>query len=447
MRGFIAILSLVAGLATIFGGVLGGVGQQDAFLSGGTLLLISCLCWTSVGLHRDKRTGDAARSLARLGLASAKRHPARGVLCVGLIAAAAFTLVTVAAMKQGPPRDTGDLHSGSGGFALMMESQIPLLGNPATAQGRELLGMANPSEAIWDRVKVVPMRRRSGEDVSCLNLTQPTNPAILGVPDELIDAGGFTFAFAPSGEKNPWELLRKPAKDGGIPIIADDSTAQYILHLAPGQTLEVGGAKLTLVATLAGSIFQSELLMSDGNFRKLFPSQSGFGVVLVAASEKDRQPIQDLLAGSLYDYGVEVRTTESVLAGYLRVQNTYLSTFMVLGALGLMLGTIGLAVVLVRTVIERRAELALLASLGFGSWRRVRLVLWENVLLLVTGLATGTVCAFIGVLPAIRDSARSINFAAIGATLIGALTCGLLTSGIAVMMVGRRVAAADLRRE
>jgi hypothetical protein len=56
------------------------------------------------------------------------------------------------------------------------------------------------------------------------------------------------------------------------------------------------------------------------------------------------------------------------LAGFLEVQNTYLSTFQLLGALGLMLGTIGLAVVLVRTVIDSpRQGWLLSASIVLGA--------------------------------------------------------------------------------
>ena len=55
------------------------------------------------------------------------------------------------------------------------------------------------------------------------------------------------------------------------------------------------------------------------------------------------------------------------LAQFLAVQNTYLSTFQSLGALGLLLGTIGLAVVQLRSVLERRGELALMRAGGFRS--------------------------------------------------------------------------------
>jgi len=52
------------------------------------------------------------------------------------------------------------------------------------------------------------------------------------------------------------------------------------------------------------------------------------------------------------------------------------------------LGTIGLAVVLVRTVLERKAELALLSCLGFSPTARILLVLSENAFLLLLDWAS-----------------------------------------------------------
>ena len=78
------------------------------------------------------------------------------------------------------------------------------------------------------------------------------------------------------------------------------------------------------------------------------------------------------------------------------MENTYLSTFQALGGLGLILGSLGLAVVLLRSVWERRGELALLRALGFRRATLVWLVLAENGFLLLLGLAAGTVSALAG---------------------------------------------------
>src|SRR5206468_5185247 len=128
--------------------------------------------------------------------------------------------------------------------------------------------------------------------------------------------------------------------------------------------------------------------------------------------------VRQALNTELGEYAANAEPTSARLAQYLTVQNTYLSTFQALGALGLMLGTLGLAVVLVRTVIERKAELALLASLGFTAAARVRLVLAEDACLLVLGLAVGAACAIIGIIPAVISSAGSMNSVGLGLTLL-----------------------------
>lgn len=430
-----------------------------AFLGGGTLLLIACLCWLAGVLRPGARRSTRAAGIAtvrRLGVRNAARHTARSVLATGLIAFAAFTLITIAAFREGTPTNTGQPGSGAGGYRLIATAGIPLLGDLNTPQGRRVLGMTDAADPMWDSTHFISMRRWPGQDISCLNLTQPTTPTILSVPPELMQPPDkehkHRFIFAQGEGENPWILLNKQESDGSVPVIADQNTAQYILHLSVGETKEVPDAAgspqhLKLVATLNDSIFQSELLMSEPNFRQLFPTVDGFGVVLVACTADQQKPIEQALNTQLGEYAVDTEPTAYRLARYLQIENTYLSTFQALGALGLMLGTIGLAVVLVRTVIERKAELALLASLGFRRMDRIVLILWENLFLLVLGLVVGTICALLGILPALRNSAHGVNLGALAATLVIVLLIGIISSTIAVWLSGAHVSPADLRRE
>jgi len=434
-------------------------GADYAFLGGGTLLLIACLCWLGGTLRPGVRRSTGAAGVAtvrRLGVRNAARHTARSVLAVGLIAFAAFTLITIAAFRESAPTNTGQPDSGSGGYRLIATAGIPLLGDLNTPQGRRVLGMTDAADPMWDGVHFVSMPRWAGQDISCLNLTQPTTPTILSVPPELMQAPDkdhkHRFTFAQGAGENPWLLLNEQELDGNLPVIADDNTAEYILHLKLGEKMDIPDATgslrhLKLVATLSGSVFQSELLMSEPNFRQLFPSVDGFGVVLVDCDEGKQKDIEQSLSTQLGEYAVDTEPTKYRLARYLEIQNTYLSTFQALGALGLMLGTIGLAVVLVRTVIERRAELALLASLGFRRSARMVLILSENIFLLVLGLVVGTVCALLGIIPGVLRSAHGINFGALAATLLGVLLIGVTSSVIAVWLSGVHITPADLRRE
>jgi hypothetical protein len=457
----VGIVLVILAIAIFASATFSHGAADEAFLSGGAILLIGCLCYLAGFLRPGVRRPTAATNIAtvsRLGIRNASRHTARSVLAVGLIAFAAFTLITVAAMKQQAPGDMGDVTAGSGGYRLLLTSGIPLLGDLNTPQGRRVLGMTNSDDPLWNDAHFVMMRRWAGQDISCLNLTTPTTPTILAVPEAMTiapdsnHAHRFTFASTISKADNPWTLLAASQSDDQIPVIADANTAQYILHLDVGQSISVPDAagrahNLKLVATLSASVFQSELLMAEKSFRTLYPAQDGFNFALVDIPASSQETVRQALNSQLAEYATDVQPAANRLNQYLTIENTYLSTFQALGALGLMLGTIGLAVVLVRTIIERKSELALLASIGFSQRSRVRLILSENLFLLLLGLAIGALCAVLGIIPSLVGSARHINFVALASTLITVLVIGVASSSIAIFITGAHISPADLRRE
>ncbi len=117
------------------------------------------------------------------------------------------------------------------------------------------------------------------------------------------------------------------------------------------------------------------------------------------------------LESTLAEEGFDVVDAREQLAQFLAVQNTYLSTFQSLGALGLLLGTIGLAVVQLRSVLERRGELALMRAGGFGRGRLTWMVIWENAVLLVGGLVVGCVAAAVALIPQWAPHGASVPWA------------------------------------
>src|SRR5262249_42860094 len=131
--------------------------------------------------------------------------------------------------------------------------------------------------------------------------------------------------------------------------------------------------------------------------QQLFPSRVGYQYFLIEVAPASANELDELLESRLA--GFDAERLADRLARFLAVQNTYLSTFQALGGLGLLLGTVGLAVVMLRNVLERRSELALLRALGFRDLQVSWLVLCENALLLVWGLATGTASALLAMVP------------------------------------------------
>src|SRR5205823_4042061 len=155
--------------------------------------------------------------LALLGFRNAGRHPTRSLLTVGLLAAATFLVVAVQAFHREPGRDFLEKTGGSGGFALIAEAQMPIFQDLNSLKGRQESNLPDESEALLTQAKFVPLRVRAGDDASCLNLYQPRRPRLVGVPDALIQRGGFQFAGTEARtdeeKANPWKLLTARADE------------------------------------------------------------------------------------------------------------------------------------------------------------------------------------------------------------------------------------------
>jgi ABC-type antimicrobial peptide transport system permease subunit len=191
---------------------------------------------------------------------------------------------------------------------------------------------------------------------------------------------------------------------------------------------------LEVVGLLSNSVLQGKVLIGEAHFLRLFPDVAGQQLFLIR-HHQTQQPTDELvtlLETQLEDYGFDATSTEQRLAGFLAVQNTYLSTFQSLGALGLLLGTFGLAVAQLRSVLQRRGELALLRSTGFRRARLAELVLGENTLLLLGGLGIGTVAALVAVLPHFLLQAAGTPWGTLLALLATIIIAGLLAGWLAV---------------
>jgi ABC-type antimicrobial peptide transport system permease subunit len=178
--------------------------------------------------------------------------------------------------------------------------------------------------------------------------------------------------------------------------------------------------------------------MSEANFRALFPEREGYQVLLVDTVESRIAEVSDDIENGLADLGADAVPTAAKLAEFHKVENTYLSTFQTLGGLGLLIGTVGLAAVLLRNVLERRRELALLGALGYRPRHFVLLLAAESLSLLVVGLVLGAVSAALAVLPAVSERGGRMPVSTAGALLmVAVLVTGLLSTVVAARLATR----------
>ena len=410
------------------------------FFGIGTSLLVAGLAFFSLWLWSFRQAPihpEAIALSARIAVRNSARNPGRSLLSTALVGSACFVIVAVGANRHEPDQDLLHKESGTGGFSLLAQSDIPIhqdLNHPA---GRFDLGFSESDSAKLEKTQIIPFRLLSGEDVSCLNLYQPQSPRILGVPPQQIRRGGFSFQQLSPSTDNPWTLLEQPLESGIVPAIGDANSVRWILHLELGEHLVLKNEKdeeikLRLVGLTTGSIFQSELLISEANFLKHFPSQSGYAYFLIDAPLSESGKIASVLESNLSHYGLDITTTSEKLTSYLAVENTYLSTFQTLGGLGLLLGTLGLGIVLLRNVLERRGELATLRAFGFRRSKLTWIVLAENGFLLLLGLVLGTVSALVAVAPHLAGGTAPFPWLSLLLTLLAVFLVGLAAGAAAV---------------
>jgi len=452
-RMVVAEVLTAAGLGFIAAASAGIVDEAGAFFSAGSLLLAASLCFASALLRRrpgHTLQGRGWPALSRLGMRSSTYRPGRSVLSMAVLASATFILVSVDAFRRGDINDVG-LRSGVGGYSLMVESLLPIVHDPNTEAGRAALNLFDLDDA-----SIEPFRLLPGDDASCLNLYEPTSPRILAPRDSFLAAGRFTFqaslAATDAERGNPWQLLHRTEADGAVPVIADANSMTYVLHRTLGEDIVIKrGAqqvRLRLVAALRDSIFQGELLMSQANFLRLFPEEEGYRLLLVETAPERVAVTGETFGRALSDIGADVTSTAVRLAGFHKVENTYLSTFQALGGLGLLLGTVGLAAVLLRNLLERRREFALLRAVGYARPHVLIMVLAENVVLMAGGLAAGVVCAAIAIAPGVADRGGRFPIT-IGAALLlfAVFVTGLLASVAATRTATRAPLLESLRSE
>lgn len=392
-----AAIMLVALSMAAYLGMASHFDRPFAWLISGILFLTACLTGAFYVLFRHpKKTGKTV-SLATVSLNNLVRNPLRSFTIIMLLALGSFVIVVTAANRKESLTDDTIATSGTGGFQFWAETTTPLINNLNQAETKRELGLP-------DNSRIVQFMSTFDDDASCLNLNIVANPRILATDPSHLE-GRFSFV---SGHpwldmQNPWNSLNIIGQ-GVVPAIADQTVIQWGLGKKVGDTLVYINAhgnevKLLLIGGLANSIFQGNVIIAASHFLHHFPDAGGSDVMLIESIGNDPDSLAEQLGMSFRDYGWNMISTIEKLAEFNSVENTYLQIFFLMGAFGMLLGTIGLAVIMAKSLLERRSETALLMSTGFRKLTIIRLLFAEYAILFLAGLLIGTFSAGLATLP------------------------------------------------
>lgn len=387
------------------------------FLAGGSLL-IALGTGVSYGLQKTTRYNVSRFNSFHLVISNISRNRTRSLVVILLLSIGTFIVLSTGANRKDLFTKADSSSGGTGGFLFYGETTQPILESLNTAEAAEKFNLPQG-------IQFIQFRKQPGDDASCLNLNKITNPQIIATHPALLE-GHFSFLTQSDipDTTDPWRALN--SRNGNvIPAIADQTVIQWGLEKKTGDKLTYTDAfgdtlQLKLIAGLASSIFQGNILISEQNFLSMYPYSGGTELFLVSGNTSEADTLTQQLQQAFKGHGLFLERSSERLARFKSVENTYLSIFMVLGALGMLLGTIGLGVVLGHTLLERHNEIALFSALGFSKKKTAKIVASEYLLLLLTGVVGGAMAAIIAVFPSLISphTGISLTYPAVITTII-----------------------------
>jgi putative ABC transport system permease protein len=452
-RGFtlgLAIAAIIAGLAiAVAGSRAEAAAATGAFFGSGIAALTGMLAAGRLWLVHASPPRPV-RTLMQFARRSLAHRPGRALAVATIVGIAQFLIVAVSAFALRPPADPTDRRSPTGGWTTIATFAEPTAVNPAAPEMQERLGLPPAASDALARCDIELVRSSSGDDASCTNLYAATRPTVIGVGPGFVARGGFRFVdHAPAGDAetaaNPWQLLARDPGAGPIPVVLDQATAQWALRVGGvGSRFDVTGddgatIPCEVVGLIDGGILQGFVIVSEPSFSRMFPARSGYGLALIDDARNTaagRAEVGPALVTAWADAGVTLVSAGERLRRLQAVHNTFLAGFQALAALGLLLGTAGVAAVQAQGLLERRDTLAVLKAIGFLPATLRRLIIGETLMTVGIGLAAGSLAGCLAITPLLLSGTGRVplgwmvlsgGLAAVSAGIAGLVTASWQT--------------------
>ena len=283
--------------------------------------------------------------------------------------------------------DTSQLMSGTGGYSLWMETTVPVYYDLNSDEGRRQLSLRDlPDDAVF-----LQFLRYTADDASCLNLNKVSTPTALGV-----DMNEFTKSFniTPSHSVNLHSSI--------FNVYVDETVLTWGLMKNLGDTLYYQNShgeevKLILAGTLPNTVLQGNVVMDKDQFAKIWPEITGSEVALVKVKENEIEQTRNILATALNEYGVRVMPTGERLRQFYQVTDTYLTIFLTLGGIGLLVGIFSFIIVIRKNLAMKDKDIQLFNMLGYPHETVESLLFNEHVIVPLYAIFIGVTGATLSV--------------------------------------------------
>lgn len=386
----LSLLTILINLITLRSVVL--------FVIIGILLIGTAALWGNYLIYRKGTSCTVGFDITKLIWSALYAGKKQAILSFFTLAMGVFIVFSVGLNRKGFA-DSTQIRTGTGGYSLWCESSVPVYHNLATDEGREKLSLTT----LPHGTDVLQCLRYGADDASCLNLNKVSTPTVLGVDMQAMAASDFRIeqSIYPSDTEDIFERMQS-RKGTVYPALIDATVLTWGLMMSLGDTLYYEGDRgqtiaIQLAGTLSNSIFQGHILVDRSLFAEMWEETAGSEIFLLKTREEEKEEVKNLLSQALNEYGVRVSTTNDRLRQFNTVTDTYLTIFLTLGGLGLLLGIMSFIIAVRKNLTMRRSEIQLYRTLGFTDSRIGQTLYCENVWVPLYAIATGVISSLVGV--------------------------------------------------
>jgi putative ABC transport system permease protein len=360
----------------------------------GLLLLIVGALWGECYLQRKGNPRKNGFSLQQQTLGPILFFNKQALYSYFALSAGVFIVLCVGLNRQSFS-DASRIRQMTGGYDLWCQSSVPIYHDMNTQEGRKKLGLTD----LPDDVEVLQTLLYEADDASCLNLNRVEMPSVLGIPTS-----------------SPFI-----SNENGLCI--DEESLLWSMGKQVGDTINYkdgqgNATPLVIAESLPTSIFQGYALMNRERFLEIWPENRGTTLFLVKTKDDEREQVAQVLSQALNEYGVRVMTTGQRMAQFGELVNTYLSIFLTLGGIGMLIGIFSFIIVVRKNLLQRMNDLQLYQALGYSRERLESQLYHENIIVPLFAIGVGAVAAVISVIDRLSNASLSVWATAIFFTFL-----------------------------
>jgi putative ABC transport system permease protein len=325
----------------------------------------------------------------RLAVAYPQTHPGRTGLNVGLFTVVTFTVVFAIITSAGTTQNDPGGRKAGGGYDMLATTGVGQPAPVAALAASKNVAAVAPLASTRARVHVNNAKRDVDRTITVFDAS-----LVKQEPPHLLDRGAYRSDAA---------AFRAVLKRPDLVIVSETLLAPLVprpvQRVRPGDRLLLtnpafGSAREVQVAATYGlDTLSLGILTSRATAAAALGSVPEPDRFLIATRSGRAATTATTLANRFRGEGVEVTTTAAVVDGVAGEFGSFTRALQVAQALALIAGLCGLAVVMARSVRERRRDLGTFRALGATRGAMSRAIALETVFVAAQGLVLGVVLA------------------------------------------------------